>query len=486
MDGGFESDPLAETTHFPAIPTAGISLFPATATSDEDCAHPLRTDSSSSMFGSDDSRSTTTSGRTTGSSGSCTADSVPSETEAAAAVASLSVEDLMVAEFDAVSKRDDVVSYRCEIVGDRCDVVNDSPDAVSGRGDVVSEPVSDRCYVVEGREERVRERCLGKGRALAWGSTSVIGGRMEMEDAFAVLTGFLRVACEVVGGCAAMGSRDSCEPAPLGFFGVYDGHGGPQVANFCSERMHSALAEEWETRSGPASPSTEGWQKWWEGALSRSFLRVDGEITGAGDEVAALSAAAGAAEPIAPEIVGSTAVVVVVSGCQIIASNCGDSRAVLCRGNQAIPLTLDHKPDREDELERIEAAGGKVINWNGSRVFGVLAMSRAIGDRYLRPSIIPDPEVSFTPRTDEDECLVVASDGLWDVVSNEEACREARRVLSRPSRVLRDESAPTPSPSPAQAAAEHLANLAMHRHSSDNITIIVVDLKHRRRRLPQR
>ncbi|KAF2303986.1 hypothetical protein GH714_025958 [Hevea brasiliensis] len=73
-------------------------------------------------------------------------------------------------------------------------------------------------------------------------------------------------------------------------------------------------------------------------------------------------------------------------------------------------------PDRQDELMRIEGVGGKVISWNGARVFGVLAMSRAIGDRYLRPSIIPVPEITFMTRTDEDECLILASDGLWDVM----------------------------------------------------------------------
>ena len=70
------------------------------------------------------------------------------------------------------------------------------------------------------------------------------------------------------------------------------------------------------------------WRRRWEVALSSGFERADNEVI---------------TEEVAPEMVGSTAVVVVLSGCQIIASNCGDSRAVLCRGTQTIPLTVDQK-----------------------------------------------------------------------------------------------------------------------------------------------
>ncbi|KAL1550609.1 protein-serine/threonine phosphatase [Salvia divinorum] len=75
-----------------------------------------------------------------------------------------------------------------------------------------------------------------------------------------------------------------------------------------------------------------------------------------------------ASEPLAPETVGSTAVVAVVCSSHIIVANCGDSRAVLYRGKEPIALSVDQKPNREDEYARIEAAGGKVIQWNGHRV----------------------------------------------------------------------------------------------------------------------
>ncbi|KAL9675784.1 hypothetical protein QQ045_003990 [Rhodiola kirilowii] len=149
-------------------------------------------------------------------------------------------------------------------------------------------------------------------------------------------------------------------------------------------------------------------------------------------------------------------------------------------------LSVDHKPDREDEYARIEAAGGKVIQWNGYRVFGVLAMSRSIGDIYLKPSIIPDPEVMFIPRTKEDECLILASDGLWDVMSNEEACDIARRrILMWHKRndgpLLSTERGVNGIDPAAQYAAEHLSNRALQKGSKDNITVIVIDLKSQRK-----
>ncbi|TQE02379.1 hypothetical protein C1H46_012018 [Malus baccata] len=223
--------------------------------------------------------------------------------------------------------------------------------------------------------------------------------------------------------------------------------------------MHEVIAQEWDRETIDGYE----WQRRWEAAFSIGFERADNELT---------------AEPVVPEMVGSTAVVTVLSGCQIITSNCGDSRALLCRGTETIPLTVDQKPDREDELKRIEGEGGKVINWNGARVFGVLAMSRAIGDRYLRPWIIPVPEVTFMTRTDEDECLILASDGLWDVMTNEEVGEVARHHLRRRRRSI----STLDDVSPAQVVADHLTEIAYGRNSSDNISIVVVDLKTKRKR----
>ena len=84
------------------------------------------------------------------------------------------------------------------------------------------------------------------------------------------------------------------------------------------------VAEEWDRETVDGLE----WRQRWEAALSSSFGRADNEVV---------------TEAVAPDMVGSTAVVAVLSSCQIIISNCGYSRAVLCRGNETIPLTVDQK-----------------------------------------------------------------------------------------------------------------------------------------------
>lgn len=79
----------------------------------------------------------------------------------------------------------------------------------------------------------VRQKCVGKkNKGVSWGSTTLIGRRREMEDAVAIIPGFMSRTCDQVGGCMAPGSKTSGEISPVHFFGVYDGHGGSQVRYF--------------------------------------------------------------------------------------------------------------------------------------------------------------------------------------------------------------------------------------------------------------
>lgn len=316
-----------------------------------------------------------------------------------------------------------------------------------------------------------------------WGTISICGRRPEMEDSVTAIPRFLKIPLQMLLDdriLDSMSQRFSHTTAH--FFGVYDGHGGSQVADYCRDRIHSALVEEIEAiKQGLSDGScTDDRKMQWEKAFTNCFMKVDDEVGGkvSRGSVDAIS------EPVASETVGSTAVVSVICSSHIIVANCGDSRAVLCRGKEPVPLSVDHKPNREDEYARIEAAGGKVIQWNGHRVFGVLAMSRSIGDRYLKPWIIPDPEVTFIPRMKEDECLILASDGLWDVMTNEEVCDVARRRIllwhkKNGISTLGDRGEGV-DPA-AQAAAECLSRLALQKGSKDNITVIVVDLKAQRK-----
>lgn len=84
-------------------------------------------------------------------------------------------------------------------------------------------------------------------------------------------------------------------------------------------------------------------------------------------------------------------------------------------------MSEDHKPNRVDERERIEAAGGVVV-WAGTwRVGGVLAVSRAFGDRLLKQYVVAEPDLMEETLTPADQALIMASDGLWDVIQNQDA-----------------------------------------------------------------
>lgn len=274
--------------------------------------------------------------------------------------------------------------------------------------------------------------------SLNHGLISVIGRRRVMEDA-------VTVAPAIIAG-----------DLKFDFFAVYDGHGGSRVSRACSKRLHHLVASEVEGVQ-PSGGGTVDWKK----VMLECFAKMDEEVN--------LREDVGA-----EKTVGSTAVVVLVGKEEVVVANCGDSRVVLCRAGATVPLSSDHKPDRPDEQERVEAAGGRVIEWNGSRVLGVLATSRSIGDNYLKPYVTSEPEVIVRERSELDEFLIIASDGLWDVISNEFACEVARRCLRRQikRKVLEEVNG-----SRAAEAATLLTELAIARGSKDNISIIVVELK---------
>lgn len=132
---------------------------------------------------------------------------------------------------------------------------------------------------------------------------------------------------------------------------------------------------------------------------------------------------------------GSTATAVMISPQNIYFINCGDSRTFLCRDGQVVFYTEDHKPCNPKEKERIQNAGGSVTL---QRINGSLAVSRGLGDYDFKEVewkaqteqlVSPEPEVFELKRAPEDEFLVVACDGVWDAVGNEELCAFVRNRL---------------------------------------------------------
>ncbi|CAL4948376.1 unnamed protein product [Urochloa decumbens] len=295
-------------------------------------------------------------------------------------------------------------------------------------------------------------------KSLSHGAQSVIGRRRSMEDVVVVAA-----PLPLAEAAAAEVGDGGWVPE---FFAVYDGHGGAWVAEACRDRLHVALAEQMARlglTNGGVGEEDAGALLWRE-AMAAAFARVDGEVS-------AVQAAEGDTKPYAE---GSSAVVAVLEPRRIVVAHCGDSRAVLCRAGVPVPLSTEHKPERPDELARIESAGGQILYWHGPRVLGLLSMSRSIGDYFLKPSMSAEPEVTVTDRTDTDEFIILGSDGLWNAMSNEYACKVTRYCLS--GRLAADCPAGTVHGSSASDAAALLLEMAMARGSEDNVSAVVVEL----------
>eukprot|EP00312_Isochrysidales_sp_CCMP1244_P024435 CAMPEP_0202778220 /NCGR_PEP_ID=MMETSP1388-20130828/54215_1 /ASSEMBLY_ACC=CAM_ASM_000864 /TAXON_ID=37098 /ORGANISM="Isochrysis sp, Strain CCMP1244" /LENGTH=372 /DNA_ID=CAMNT_0049447481 /DNA_START=32 /DNA_END=1150 /DNA_ORIENTATION=- len=250
-------------------------------------------------------------------------------------------------------------------------------------------------------------------RGVSFGASSLQGRRPSQEDRYTTIE-------QLAPGC--------------GFYAVYDGHGGERAAVFASAAMQARLQ---------ASPGFG--KRDYAAGLLQAFSEVERDFL-------ALAERDGLSD-------GTTAVVALVEPTVLTVAHVGDSRGVLCRGGAAVPITDDHKPEVAAERRRIEALGGFVSYIGCWRAMGILAMSRAIGDLFLKPYVSAVPDVKALPLEESDEFVVLASDGLFDVFDNEQVVRIVR-------------AADDP-----QHAASLLTKSALAAGSLDNITAIVVALR---------
>ncbi|VVA94416.1 unnamed protein product [Arabis nemorensis] len=191
----------------------------------------------------------------------------------------------------------------------------------------------------------------------------------------------------------------------MSFFGVYDGHGGGKAAEFVAENLHKNVLEMMKN-------CKEKVEK--EEAFKAAYLSTDRDFLQEG------------------VVSGACCVTALIQDQEMIVSNLGDCRAVLSRRGVAEALTTDHRAGRDDERERIENQGGYVEFHRGAwRVHGILAISRSIGDAHLKKWVVAEPETRILELEQDMEFLVLASDGLWDVVSNQEAVDTVLDVLAQ-------------------------------------------------------
>ncbi|MCL7029769.1 hypothetical protein MKW94_024586 [Papaver nudicaule] len=221
------------------------------------------------------------------------------------------------------------------------------------------------------------------------------------------------------------------------FFGVFDGHGGAKAAEFASKHMEKNIMKELSSRGVEQI----------EEAVKAGYLLTDSEFLKEGVRG------------------GSCSVTALITNGHLVVSNAGDCRAVMSRGGISEPLTDDHKPSRPDERERIESLGGYVDYCHGGwRLQGTLAVSRGIGDQHLKQWVIADPETKIFRLESDCEFLILASDGLWEKVSNDEAVDVVRTLCFDSNR------------RPLLTACKKIADMAVSRGSADDITVMLIKL----------
>ncbi|XP_071701649.1 probable protein phosphatase 2C 10 [Rutidosis leptorrhynchoides] len=216
----------------------------------------------------------------------------------------------------------------------------------------------------------------------------------------------------------------------IGLFAIYDGHSGDRVPSYLQKHLFDNMLNESGFWVDPRRSITNAYEKTDEAILSHESELGRG---------------------------GSTSVTaVLLNGKRLWVANLGDSRAVLSKGNKAIQMSTDHDPSAE--RVSIEHKGGFVSNMPGDvpRVNGQLAVSRAFGDISLKSHLRSDPAIQDTTVDTQTDLLVLASDGLWKVMDNQEAVDIATRVKD------------------PQKAAKRLVAEALKRDSKDDISCVIV------------
>jgi len=234
------------------------------------------------------------------------------------------------------------------------------------------------------------------------------------------------------------------------YYGLFDGHGGSDVSTESGKFVQKFICEQLPTMKDKLNSTSE-----MEQLLVNSLNQANKLF------------------PVTPITLcqGSTALVaVIVDDSVLYIANIGDSRAVLFNEGKVKRVSVDHKPLDAQEYQRI-------INVNGwvspdGRINGVLSVARALGDKALFPFVSSQaftatyelgPSTTSSDTTSSSKFLILACDGVWDVVSDEQACNVVSEALQRYN-------------GNATIAATTLRDWAYLNGSNDNISVMVIPL----------
>ncbi|EGG15203.1 protein phosphatase 2C-related protein [Cavenderia fasciculata] len=216
------------------------------------------------------------------------------------------------------------------------------------------------------------------------------------------------------------------------YFAIYDGHGGRGAVDYTAKNLHLNLLKEIE--NDPENIQED---------IKKSYLDTDEQMGN---------------EPI--QFSGTTTITALLrknndGEKHLYVANAGDARAVICKNAVAERLSYDHKGSDLEETKRIINAGGFVVN---NRVNGILAVTRSLGDHSMKEYVIGDPYQRSIKLEEGHSHLILACDGLWDVVGDQEAI----------DIILKETG------SNAKQMSEKLLLTALRKGSTDNISIMVM------------
>jgi len=220
----------------------------------------------------------------------------------------------------------------------------------------------------------------------------------------------------------------------LSFFGVFDGHGGRKAAEYTRDHLLDNL--KFSLWQGMAV----------EDSFKFAYLRTEYDFF--------------ETSPV-EETSGATAVTVLIENDtrRFWCANAGDSRAIMCRSGEAVSLSEDHRVTNAAEVERIQKLGGFIKN---KRAMGRLECFRTIGDADVDSKVVTaEPEVKVFEVEDTDEFIILACDGLYDVLTNAEIVQFVQELRSQGLTAKEI----------AQRLVDHAINV---RYSKDNVTMILI------------
>lgn len=231
---------------------------------------------------------------------------------------------------------------------------------------------------------------------------------------------------------------------PISYYAVFDGHSGTETSKYSELYLHSNIL----TNINKLLKSDKINNNIIKQGITTGILEMDDLIF----------------KSKIPS--GTTANICILAGQTLFTANVGDSRSVLCRDGKALALSYDHKPNLPKEFKRITSHNGFV---KSNRVNGRLAVSRAIGDNHFKHEdktkspLTAQPDISVYKINKHDEFIVLACDGLWDVLTNQEAVNYIKARIDTKMDLQ-------------QISKDIVSHAINDKGSSDNVTCLIIKL----------